>query len=74
MIYYRIALQGSQSATWRWKSSPFTSLDGVLGLLNVGQPGPAFHRHHCRAALGQALHELDRGEAFGDGTRRRRRS
>ncbi len=35
MIYYRVALQGSQSATWRWKSSPLTSLDGVLGVLNL---------------------------------------
>lgn len=35
MIYYRMALRGSQSATWRWKSSPFTSLDGVLGWLHL---------------------------------------
>ena len=35
MIYYRVALQGSQSLTWRWKSSPLTSLNGVLGLLNL---------------------------------------
>lgn len=35
MIYYRIALQGSQSDTWRWKSSPLTSLDNVLGVLNL---------------------------------------
>jgi hypothetical protein len=35
MIYYRVALRGSQSATWRWKSSPLTSLDGVLGILKL---------------------------------------
>jgi hypothetical protein len=35
MIFYRIALQGSQSDTWRWKSSPLTSLDNVLGVLNL---------------------------------------
>src|SRR5205823_14104104 len=35
MIYYRVALQGSQSATWRWKSSPLTSLHGVLGMLKL---------------------------------------
>ena len=35
MIYYRMAIQGSQSAAWRWKSSPITSLDGVLGLLRL---------------------------------------
>ena len=35
MIYYRVALRGSQSAMWRWKSSPLTSLEGVLALLNL---------------------------------------
>jgi hypothetical protein len=38
MIYYRIATQESQSAMWRWKSSPLTSLHQVLGLL---------HRYRC---------------------------
>ncbi len=33
MLYYRVALQGSQPATWRWKSGPFTSLHAVLGWL-----------------------------------------
>lgn len=35
MIYYRIALQNTQSATWRWKSGPLTSLHEVLGTLNL---------------------------------------
>lgn len=35
MIYYRVAIHGSQSAMWRWKSSPLTSLDGVLGWLQL---------------------------------------
>ena len=35
MIYFQMALRGSQSATWRWKSSPFTSLDGVLRRLHL---------------------------------------
>jgi hypothetical protein len=35
MIYYRVAIQGSQSATWRWQSSPLTSLHLVLGILNL---------------------------------------
>jgi hypothetical protein len=35
MIYYRVAFRGSQSARWRWKSSPLTSLHPVLGLLNM---------------------------------------
>jgi hypothetical protein len=35
MIYYRVAIQGSQSAMWRWQSSPLTSLHPVLGMLNL---------------------------------------
>jgi len=35
MIYYRVALRGSQSTAWRWKSSPVTSLHPVLGLLKL---------------------------------------
>ena len=35
MLYYRVALRGTQSATWRWKSSLLTSLDGVLGVLKL---------------------------------------
>ena len=35
MIYYRVALRGSQSARWRWKSSTFTSLHTVQGVLNM---------------------------------------
>ncbi len=45
MIYYRLALQGSQSATLRWKSSLLTSLDGVLGLLNMYRCVPREHIH-----------------------------
>jgi hypothetical protein len=35
MMYYRVAIRGSNSATWCWKSPPFTSLHGVLGVLNL---------------------------------------
>lgn len=35
MLYYRVAIQGSQSAAWHWKSSPLTSLDSVLGVLKL---------------------------------------
>lgn len=35
MIYYRVAVRGSQSSGWRWKSGPLTSLHAVLGLLNL---------------------------------------
>jgi hypothetical protein len=40
MIYYRMALRGSQSTMWRWKSSPFTSLDAVLMWLRLYRCGP----------------------------------
>ena len=56
MIYYRVALRGSQSATWRWKSSPLTSLDGVLGLLNLYRCVP---REHIRVFLSSSPEQMD---------------
>jgi hypothetical protein len=41
-------LRGSQSATWRWKSSPFTSLDRMLGWLHLYHCVP---REHIRVFL-----------------------
>jgi hypothetical protein len=35
MMYYRVAIRGSHSAIWRWKSPLFNSLHGVLGVLNL---------------------------------------
>ncbi len=56
MIYYRIALQGGQSTTWRWKSSPLTSLDGVLGLLNIYRSLP---REHIRVFLSTSPEQME---------------
>jgi hypothetical protein len=56
MIYYRVALRGSESATWRWKSSPFTSLDGVLGLLHLYRCVP---REHIRVFLSTSPEQMD---------------
>ena len=56
MIYYRVALQGKQSATWRWKSSSFTSLDGVLGVLNLYRSVP---REHIRVFLSSSTEQMD---------------
>src|SRR5438552_8820629 len=56
MIYYRVALQGQQSAMWRWKSSPFTSLDGVLGVLNLYRCVP---REHIRVFLSTSTEQMD---------------
>ncbi len=35
MMYYRIAIRGSHSTTWHWKSPLFNSLHGVLGVLKL---------------------------------------
>jgi hypothetical protein len=56
MIYYRIALQGSQSASWRWKSSPLTSFDGVLGWLNMYRCVP---REHIRVFLSTSPEQME---------------
>jgi hypothetical protein len=56
MIYYRVALRGSQSTTWRWKSSPFTSLDGVLGVLKLYHCMP---REHMRIILSTSPEQMD---------------
>jgi len=56
MIYYQVALRGSQSATWRWKSSPLTSLNGVLGVLKL------YHcmlREHIRIFLTTSPEQMD---------------
>jgi hypothetical protein len=56
MIYYRIALQGSQSATWRWKSGLLISLDCVLGLLNLYRCMP---REHIRVFLSTSPEQIE---------------
>jgi hypothetical protein len=56
MIYYRVALRESQSATWRWKSSPFTSLHPVLGVLNLYRSVP---REHIRVFLSSSPEQMD---------------
>jgi hypothetical protein len=56
MIYYRIALQGSQSTNWRWKSGPLTSLEGVLGVLKLYRCMP---REHMRVFLSTAPEQME---------------
>jgi len=56
MIYYRVALHGSQSATWRWKSSPLTSLDGVLSMLKLYRCVP---REHIRVFLSSSPEQME---------------
>ena len=56
MIYYRVALQGSQSATWRWQSIPFTSLHGVLDMLKLYHGVP---NEHIRIFLSSTIEQMD---------------
>ena len=56
MIYYRMALRGSQTASWRWKSSPFTSLNGVLGMLKLYGCVP---REHMRIFLSTSSEQME---------------
>jgi hypothetical protein len=56
MIYYRVALQGKQSAMWRWKSSTLTSLGAVLGWLHLYRCVP---REHIRVFLSSSTEQMD---------------
>ena len=56
MIYYRIALRGSRAPTWRWKSSPLTSLGGVLGTLKLYRCVP---RKHIRVFLSSSPEQME---------------
>ena len=56
MIYYRVAVWGSQSATWRWKSDPLTSLHPVLGLLNMYRGVP---NEHIRVFLSTSSEQME---------------
>lgn len=55
-IYYRIALQGGQPATWHWKSIAFTSLHGVLATLKPYQNTP---EERIRIFLSTSLEQMD---------------
>jgi hypothetical protein len=56
MIYYRVALRGSQTARWGWKSSLLTSLDAVLGLLKMYHCMP---REHVRVFLATSPEQME---------------
>jgi hypothetical protein len=56
MIYYRVALRGSQWTTWQWKSTVLTSLHAVLGLLNVYRCAP---KEHIRVFLSSSPEQMD---------------
>jgi hypothetical protein len=55
-MYYRVAIRGSHSAIWRWKSPSFNSLHGVLGVLNLYRAMP---EEHIRVFLFTSLQQMD---------------
>ena len=56
MIYYRMALRGNQSNTWRWMSSPLTSLDSMLGVLKLYRCVP---REQIRVFLSTSPEQME---------------
>ena len=58
MMYYRVAIQGSQSATWRWRSSPLTSLHPVLGVLKLYRRVPKERIHVVLSTSPEHMEEM----------------
>lgn len=56
MIYYRVALYSSQSATWQWKSTALTSLDALFGFLRLYHMVP---RDRIRVFYSSSVEHLD---------------
>jgi hypothetical protein len=57
MIYYRVAIQSSQPATWRWKSGPLISLHPVLGWLHLYRCMP---RERIRVFLSTSPEQMEK--------------
>ena len=56
MVYYRVAIHGSQSALWSWKSPPLASLHTVLGLLKLYRCLP---KEQICVFLSSSLEQMD---------------
>lgn len=56
MIYYRVAICESRSTIWRWKSPLFSSLHGVLGVLNLYRAIP---EEYIRVFLSTSTQQMD---------------
>ena len=55
-MYYRIAIQASNQADWKWKSTPLTSLEALFQLLRLYSPIP---QDCLRVFTGSSRQELD---------------
>jgi hypothetical protein len=56
MICYRVAIRGKHSNIWHWKSPPFNSLHGVLGVLKLYRTLP---EEHIRVFLFTSTQHMD---------------
>ena len=56
MIYYRVALKGDQSNTWRWISTVLTSLEALFGFLKLYNMVP---RDRIRVFFSSSVESMD---------------
>jgi hypothetical protein len=56
MIYYRVALKGDQSTTWRWISTVLTSLEALFGFLRLYNMIP---RDRIRVFFSSSVESMD---------------
>jgi hypothetical protein len=56
MIYYRVALQGDQSNTWRWISTVLSSLEALFGFLRLYNMIP---RDRIRVFFSSSVESMD---------------
>ena len=56
MKYYRVAIQASDEASWKWKSTPLTSLEALFQLLRLYSAIP---QDHLRVFMASSRQEMD---------------
>jgi hypothetical protein len=56
MIYYRVALKGEESNTWRWISTVLTSLEALFGFLRLYNMIP---RDRIRVFFSSSVESMD---------------
>jgi len=55
MIYYRVALKGEESTSWRWISTVLTSLEALFGFLRLYQMIPRDRLRVFFSSSGESL-------------------
>ena len=56
MRYYRVAIQASDEASWKWKSTPLASLEALFQLLRLYRALP---QGHLRVFMASSRQEMD---------------